>query len=380
MAQTQFRSDDTEKWWLGFGNGSDGSLTISSNTTDAPVDASCSGTVGNLTLSATNASFTAGKPVLIHQSRGTGAGSWELNQIASYTTGTITLKKALKNTYTDSGASQAQVIQLKQYNNVTVNSGVTWTAKTWAGDVGGILAFLAKGTVTVTGTIHASRVGYRTGYADPNVNGNGLAGEGTNGDRVDTRLANGSGGGGGEKGGSSTTASGPGGGGGHATTGFNGSTGLGKNYGRGGGTSGNAGLTNMTFGGGGGSYGTNTTYGNNGATGDGGGIVAIFARELVVTGLVSSDGGNGTNWLNGGGGGAGGSVLLKAVTATLGTSKVTAQKGFGVTSKSGDGSVGRIHLDYSESYTGTTIPTLDVRQDLTIIPLAGGSPLFFSQL
>src|SRR3990172_6979886 len=40
-----------------FGDGSDGALTISSNTTEAPIDASCSGTISTATLSATNASF-----------------------------------------------------------------------------------------------------------------------------------------------------------------------------------------------------------------------------------------------------------------------------------------------------------------------------------
>jgi len=49
MAQTQY----------GFGNGSDGALSISADTTDAPIDSACTGTSGSTTLSATNASFAA---------------------------------------------------------------------------------------------------------------------------------------------------------------------------------------------------------------------------------------------------------------------------------------------------------------------------------
>ena len=111
---------DERSYYLGlaavsgyFGDGSDGALTISADTTQAPTDSSCSGTAAAYTLSATNASFAAGQKILIQQSRGTGVGKWERNEIASYTAGTITLTDALTNTYTDSGASQAQVLVLK---------------------------------------------------------------------------------------------------------------------------------------------------------------------------------------------------------------------------------------------------------------------------
>ena len=112
MAQTKFRSDDTDKWLEGFGDGLDGDLTISSNTTEAPIDSSCSGTAGSYSLTATNASFAAGQLILIHKSRGNTtvtAGEYELNKISAYVAGTITLKYALKNSYNDSGADQSQV-------------------------------------------------------------------------------------------------------------------------------------------------------------------------------------------------------------------------------------------------------------------------------
>ena len=132
-----------------FGTGEDGVLTISSNTTDSPIDSSCSGTSGTTSLSATNASFEAGQLILIHQSRGTGVGQWELNKISSYVAGTITTVLSLSYTYTDSGASQAQVLVVKQYSGITINSGKTLTAKAWDGNIGGILAYFCSGATTI---------------------------------------------------------------------------------------------------------------------------------------------------------------------------------------------------------------------------------------
>src|SRR3990167_8129530 len=68
-----------------FGDGSDGALTISVDTTEAPTDSAATGTVATYSLSATNASFATGQRIMIHQSRGTNAGVWEKNEIAGYT-------------------------------------------------------------------------------------------------------------------------------------------------------------------------------------------------------------------------------------------------------------------------------------------------------
>jgi hypothetical protein len=51
---------------------------------DAPVDSSASGVAETTTLNATNVSFSPGQKILIHQSRGSGAGNWEINEIQSY--------------------------------------------------------------------------------------------------------------------------------------------------------------------------------------------------------------------------------------------------------------------------------------------------------
>jgi len=287
---------------------------------------------------------------MIHQSRGTGVGNWELNRIASYTAGTITTSHALINTYTDSGASQAQVRVLKQYSAVTIDSGQTYTTKSWDKNVGGILAFFCNGETTITGNISASNKGYLgwTIYV-------AYTGEGTVGDSIESFSQNGSGGGG-------AAADNSSGGGGHATAGGNGN-GSGQT-GQGGATSGNAELTSLTFGGAAGAIDA-TIYGVNG-----GGIICIFSRKITITGTIANAGQNGSGDVeNGAGGGAGGAILLKGKEIVLGSVLVTAAAGTGATgstTKGGDGSVGRIHADYSTSISGSTTPTIDSTQDSTI--------------
>lgn len=381
MAQRQFRSDDTSKWIWGFGDRKDGDTTITTST-EAPVDASCSGTISTTTLTATNASFAGGKIIGIFQMRGTSVGAWEFNKIESYNAGTVTLKHPLMNTYTDSGASQAYVRVFAQYKNATVSGSNTLTSKAWTGDVGGIAGFFAE-NVTLTGTISGNGAGFIAG--DSPSNANGYAAEGSAGATVQQRTANGNGGGGGLK----TTDGYGGGGGGHANGGNNGGTGVAPNSeGLGGGSVGSAGLTTLFMGGGGGSGGTTVTpSGTNGNGGNGGGIVIIVCKTLTITGGITVNGNNGVTGgaqiIGGGGAGAGGSVLLKCRVATLGTNLITATGGTGGAAGSnstqgGNASVGRIHLDYSLSYTGTTNPTLDARQDNTIKDQPkGGSFLMF---
>lgn len=377
MAQRQFRSDDTSPWIFAFGDGSDGAYSSVGNATDAPVDSSCSGTSGATSLTATNASFAAGKPILIHQSRGTGVGAWELNYISGYTAGTITTRFALTNTYTDSGASQAQVIQLKQYSSFTQNSGHTLTAKAWDGNVGGIIAFLCNGITTITGTLSGIGKGLRgstvmgsSGNPAPQYAGQGEGSSGA-GDTLSS-SANGSGGGGG--GYTANAVSAGGGGGGNGASGSNGSiSGSGGVGGTGGSSVGSASLVTMLPGGGGGApLIGNLSAGGSGASG--GGVVLIITKNLAeITGAITLTGndsvastGAGAN--ASGGGGAGGSCLIKAQTAILGSNKITASGGAAPSSNGtgGAGAVGRIHLDYLTSYTGTTTPTIDVTQDLSL--------------
>lgn len=366
-----------------FGDGSDSSRTVSVNTTESPIDSTCTGVSGAQTLSATNASFAAGQVILIHQSQGSNAGSWMRNTITSYTAGTITLGSMLNTDY----VSGAQVIVMPQYTTVTVDAGVTWSCKAWDGAVGGILCFIANTSVTVASTATISALGGNgqiagsTTLASGGVgggfrggNGNyasyGTQGEGTIGVGVADRVSNGSGGGGGYVAAPGGLNNSGGGGGGNATTGSNGVSTSGL-PGAGGNSSGSADLTTMTFGGGGGGGASlNTASLERGGGGAGGGIIFITSVDLQITGALNANGGAGggsPGGFSGGGAGAGGSILLKAQTATL-NSNITADANNTSTSPlSGTGSAGRIHLDYLTSYTGITSPTIDATQDNTLV-------------
>lgn len=360
MAQRQFRSDDTSTWLERYGNLSDGAYSPSTST-DSPIDSTATGTVSTNSLSATNASFASGQVILIHQTRGTGVGNWELNVIDSYSTGVITTKYTLTNTYN----SGAQVLVLNQYSSATIGGGVTLTAKAWDGSTGGIIGWLCDGTTTITGTISGNAKGYR----GSSVGGGpaptpGYAGEGTIGAATPQIGANGNGGGGGLH---NTGGYGAGAGGGHASSGGNGTAQGNATGGTGGATSGNSSLTSMTFGGAGGQASDYTT--GRGPGGNGGAIVLIISRNITVTGSIAVNGGDGVAvaFQTGSGGGAGGSILLKGHNITLGSNLVTAAKGLGMTNyapiPAGDGSVGRIHIDYANTPSGTTSPTYDGTQD-----------------
>ena len=353
-----------------FGNGSDGILTISSSTIYAPIDSSCSGSSGSTSLSATNTSFSAGQRILIIQSRGTGVGNWEVNQISSYVAGTITTVHQLANTYTDSGASQAQVLVLKQYSSGVITA--TLTGKAWNTNIGGIIAFLINGKLTISGSGQialngangtdtddnqepGNQGGFRGGVSVETSQTAAGQGEGTSGDRdTYSTSANGSGGGGGG------SNSGGGGGGGNGTVGSNGS----GTGGTGGSASGSADLTTMTFGGAGGG---GRDGADQGSGANGGGIVLIFAKEIDTSGASGTatnvNGGDGGAGPTGGGagcgGGAGGSVFIKSVVATLGTNKITAtggSAGSGDGFNGGAGGSGRIRIE-SCSRTGVTNPS-----------------------
>lgn len=366
----QWRSDDTSPWTHGFGDGHDGS------TYATPAYAGCSGTISTKAVTIDTAStFADGDLVLIHQSRGTSAGVWELNKIASGGgTTSLTMEHDLMNTYTDSGASQAQIMELKEYEDLTISTTVNPPAA-WNQNKGGIVAFLDKGTTTISGSINVSAYGYIGGYSRNNVFGGAAdQGEGTAGAGTLNNPANGNGGGGGRN---YSANKGYGGGGGNGTAGANGGAYQGTG-GTGGVTAGNAALTTMVFGGAGGGGITDNTSTPVVDGGDGGGIVLIIAQNIVITGTINLNGG--THATSGDakpGAAAGGSCLLKCVTATLGTTKITATGGV-ASGGGGSGGVGRIHIDYSTSYTGTTSPTIDATLDSTIVPPSVGGAAFLA--
>lgn len=342
-----------------FGDGSDSSLTLSTNTTDAPIDSACTGSAGTQTLSATNASFVSGKPIYIFQMQGTGFGQYERNIIQSYTAGTITLATPLNNTY----SSGAQVIQVKQYTNVTINGGVTWKPKAWNGTTGGILIFLYNGTFTNNNIIDGSGLGFRGGVA---TFAPAFSGEGTQGASSIGTNPNGNGGGGAQ----TSDTSGAGGG--------NGLTGANTNMGRHSGLPGVGGviagantLSSIVLGGGGGG-GENPS---GGAGGNGGAIIMPIGVTFTNNGSILSNGLNGASagTEGGGGGGAGGSILPIFQTGTLGTLTATAGTGGAGGNASqngsgGNGGVGRIAIHYLISYVdGTETPGLVAIQDNTLV-------------
>jgi hypothetical protein len=324
--------------FLGMGNGASGTWTPGT-TTHAPIDASCSGTAGSNSLSATNASFATGQRIFIFQARGTGVGLHEDNVIASYSTGTITTLYPLENTYTDSGASQAQVIVCPNYSGANIAG--TLTGKAWDGDKGGLMPIITNGVVTISGTLNLSGKGYRggAGYATGQTGQNlsnvqGYCGEGTTAASTQgaANAANGNGAGAGGAGTDGNHASG-GSGGSNGTIGTSGEY-SGGTPGAPGAVVGDATDAKIFMGGGGGGgtkHGANTTK----AGAAGAGALVIYTRKLVITGTVNLKGADAEQGVNGditdwafGGGGAGGFVLIRAMEV-VGADKILLSGGLG---------------------------------------------------
>lgn len=347
--------------YLGPGSGINGTATLTG--TDAPVDSSCSGSSGGTSLTATNSSFTAGRWIAIIQMRGSNATLGEINQISSYTTGTITTTFPLQRTYTDSGADQAQVIQFPQYNYVDLSG--TFSAKAWDGNVGGAIIIASSLINIASGTIiDATGAGFRAGSSVTSSASSGKQGEGTVGAGDTSALtANGNGGGGGGAFLGPTGGGGCGAGGGNGTVGAPSFTAGTSGSSVGGSVVGNSALTEIAMGGGGGSGGTR--FGSpeySGAGGRGGGIIILFARKIIVNGQILAKGvaGNGPSrdGQGAGGGGAGGSILIRSVSATIGTDLIDARGGAGGITPGdqedgGAGGNGRIRIETCD-LSGTT--------------------------
>ena len=107
-----------------------------------------------------------------------------------------------------------------------------------------------------------------------------------------------------------------------------------------------------------------------GAGGNGGGIVIIFASTLNVSGNILARGQKGyagTGETGGGGSGAGGSILLATTTGNIGSSKVLATGGPEGTSgrpenRGGAGGNGRIAVRYTSTISGTSSPGFNKTQ------------------
>jgi hypothetical protein len=375
MAQLQFASGDTIKWSEKYGDKSDGVGSINTSTF-AEANETFLGTITEYTGTAGGTSLQNNDCVWIWQTQGTGTGNHQLNKVVSGGgTTSLTFKYPLTNIY----ATGAQILKLKRYSSLAVNTGQTWTSSAWDGSKGGIIACLVNGDITVTGNILLTGRGFRGGPQSGQGENPGYAGDGSVGNYTRQNAANGNGGGGSA---GDTGSVGGGGGGGYAVAGTDGQT-LNGTGGKGGLQVGIASLiTLFPGGGGGGACAKNEAGMYGGAGGNGGGILFLIGKTITVTGSILCNGNVGSNGPStggSGGGGAGGSIFLKGQTIVLGTNLLTSSAGSGGTSGGGNGgagAVGRIHADYLTSITGTTTPTLDSTQDSTLAT-GGGTFLPF---
>jgi hypothetical protein len=308
-----------------YGTGGDGDLTVGdeTHTLDGPrtfmtVDAQA----GDDSIAVDDdAGFDPGDQVLVHNLQGVDAGRWEVAEVEETDADVVSLRRGLQHSYPAS--DQVAVLRIPSYQDVTIEEHGVLQAPIWDGLTGGVLAFKVRGTFTLAGQVDMRGRGYRGGAGIKNeclpvswgTDGEGIRGPG----EIMDPLPNHGGGGGGTVAGCLGTS---GGGGGHVTPGSDGACGTLDPQmgcfppGMGGDTYASYEVDGrLFFGGGGGGAGKRDANGGQGAPG--GGIVLIWAQDLVVSnGLIICGGGRGGNAGNGdstdsgGGGGAGGAVLV----------------------------------------------------------------------
>ncbi len=307
------------------------------------------------------------------------AGRYEYATVKTISGSTLTLAASLTYTYTQSVSSRQtyQIIRVPQYSSATVSGTVT--AAAWNGTTGGVVALDTTGTLTFSGTIDVSGLGFRggaglqkTGQPTPTVSTadyfynstytfSGMKGEGTAGTPLKvyggttavTGADNYTGGSiglgapGNAGGGSNDYApnsdnglNAGGGGGANGGTGGRGGNSWHNNIaannppngfaqGGFGGAAFSASSSQIVMGGGGGAGdGNNSTTANEYlmSGGNGGGVVLIRAGAITGSGTINA---NGIAALDlpasaqtdsGGGGGAGGSIVVWSANGTSGLS------------------------------------------------------------
>lgn len=382
---------------LGLGSGKDGALVANASeqvvNAYAAVTAAAAAGATSITVAATD-DFAVGDVVLVMQVHGNelmskmddpptaldlsvvNAGQYDLVKVTAKNATQLTVSPALKSAY---GATGAQAVRVPQYTTVGVPDGTSLTAKAWDGTTGGVLAFLATGTITMagTGTAHANAKGFRGGnrsklYCDApcatNNPGNGTAddpdcNQAGRGESFDGRAeafgltgcgigARGTGGGGGGHINAGGAGGGNGGPGGRGGNGWNSEA----PYGGYPGAAVDAKLVDrLTFGGGGGGGQQNnsplpddpSTVGQGGA---GGGVVFVRGGSLAAAGAIEANGATGADGLSdgAGGGGAGGTVLLRTVTtAACAIARANGGNGGNIAAHGpgGGGGAGRVRVD-----------------------------------
>ncbi|MBN8226401.1 OmpA family protein [Corallococcus macrosporus] len=410
---------------FGLGNGHDGPEVITAPGTVVNIYTRLTQPAGvnATTVTVTDTTgFNVGDLVMLYQSTGfTGAvtsgapgpfnfsatpvGNWQFVRLTDVTDEELTFTgMPLTTAFTGGNGdveairASAQAIRVPEYTTVTINPGASIVAKPWSNDgdftdsLGGIVVFLANGTVTNNGTISASGAGFRGGEE---FNGSGdncpetdldvehprgaIKGESLVPTRYKQDLAfpapagtsgRGNvlhGGGGGV-----CHNSGGGGGGNGGEGGIGGRTWSGDDEGNapsrpvgglGGGRLTFSPATRLLFGGGGGAGHSNDDEGGGG--GNAGGIVFIRGQALAGNGSITSDGDPGEDSLNdaAGGGGAGGTLSLNFTEAlSCGAGTLSANGGKGGDSHfeephgtGGGGGGGNIFLQGTSLSCGTSV-------------------------
>jgi MYXO-CTERM domain-containing protein len=347
---------------FGLGTGRDGSLVVSEPRRIINHYAQVTGPLapGDTVLFVESAEgFSAGDLVMVLQTTGIvpeprrgapgpidlthdSVGRWELARVESVRGGEVWLTAPLIHSY---AASVTQLIRVPEYTNVEVRADASVAAKPWDGSTGGVLAFLARGTIRNDGELQANGAGFRGGLAGQQlfdvmgcsilpreVRSGARRGEGISSlsyGPLQIGLENASNGGGGGicpmSGGGGGGNGGAGGQGGDSLAPWDMTRDIG---GRGGAALRYSMLDHLTLGGGGGK-GHGATE-DNPREGAGGGAIFIRGSRLTGTGSILAEGMPGGTAVAGGGsgGGAGGSIYMRVMeSATCG--RVSARGGVG---------------------------------------------------
>ena len=370
-----------------YGRGIHGNATISGDPHVRRRGSASSGSK-NLTLNAS--AYANGDLIIIHQTSGnmsvSNEDNWEINQIDS---GGGTVNIVLKNN-TSRSYSNAQILDVKEYINATINA-FTITAWQKANFYGGLIAIASLGVGTFAGLINGN--GNNGGVSSADQGGKPSAGGGfrgggnstdpstahkgegwLNGDTpvVESQTTSDNGGGGGINAGAGKNA---GGGGGSKNSGSQ----VGGNAGNAGNPAGNTTLTSLHLGGGGG--GSHGVSGQNAGGGANGGASAIFWIRVLKTtsGGIQVKGGLGgqADGDADGGSGAGGSILVNTEVADFGTNAWQVTGGANATGNGDNsGSVGRMRINYGGKYSGSFSHTPSTARDPKLVATKGGAFLY----
>ncbi|HMX04107.1 MAG TPA: hypothetical protein PKE14_05515, partial [Chitinophagales bacterium] len=307
----------------------------------------------SITLTATPIGLAVGDNVAMIQMRGVDAdadndntygsilnyaksGVYELFTVQAISFNVVTLNEVIEKLYSIPG--RVQLVRIPEYTDVEVTGTVTGLP--WSGTVGGVVALIANGTLTLSADIDASGIGFRGAGVvlnTPCLTGSpvgfdgyvttagedkaGKKGEGIseNGDDRYARGAPANGGGGGndrQTGGGGGSSYAPGGGGGQLLFPPAGSCG-GSYPGIGGNPLIYDNAENRIFMGGGGGQGS-SNLGTGTSGGNGGGIIIIIANNIEGNNFfIRSNGMSVTTTAfddGAGGGGGAGAVLIDAAS------------------------------------------------------------------